>query len=107
MLKEINLQLNMAPGEIPESSKYLIGVDLIGDLEQHSLEDQQYWLFAIKAARAAGAQLLCMHHRTPTSTPTTSPTDGLQLNGDRWTWMAPSFQSLHLHQAFYGVIRPL
>merc|ERR1712085_40202 len=52
VMKEIERQLDMSMGLLPEDSRCLIEIDTT-TLHRGSSEDQQYWLFAIIAARLA------------------------------------------------------
>ena len=56
ILRKINAQLNSDPADIPDHSRYLLEIDHSNNIFDKSLEDQQYGLFAIKAARSAGAR---------------------------------------------------
>ena len=55
--KEIERQLDMGIGSLPEESRCLLEIDTT-NLYRGSSEDQQYWLFAIIAARQAARTAL-------------------------------------------------
>jgi hypothetical protein len=56
-MKEIERQLDMGMGSLPEESRCLLKIDTT-NLYRGSSEDQQYWLFAIIAARQAAEAAL-------------------------------------------------
>lgn len=53
VLKEIERLADTNPDEVPEESKFLLEFDF-DRLYRSKLEDQQYWVIAVKAARKAG-----------------------------------------------------
>ena len=57
VMKEIERQLDMGMGSLPEDSRCLLEIDTTM-LHRGSSEDQQYWLFAIIAARLAAEAAL-------------------------------------------------
>ena len=57
VMKEIERQLDMGMGSLPEDSRCLLEIDTT-ILYRGSSEDQQYWLFAIIAARQAAKAAL-------------------------------------------------
>ena len=59
VLKEIERQLEMGMGSLPEESRCLLEIDTT-NLYRGSSEDQQYWLFAIIAARQAAEAALSL-----------------------------------------------
>ena len=57
ILKEIERQLNLGVGSLPPESRCLLEIDT-SELSSRKTEDQQYWLYAIIAARQAGVRAL-------------------------------------------------
>ena len=54
MVKEVNRQRLIGKVAMAEEDKWMLEIDL----DQSSMEDQQYWLHAVEAARQAGAHAL-------------------------------------------------
>ncbi len=46
----------MSPEDIPEESKFLLEINF-GDLTKSHIENQQYWIIALRAAITAGRRL--------------------------------------------------
>ena len=57
VMKEIERQLELGLNNLPPESKFLLEIDTT-DLMSSEIESQQYWLFSIEAARAAGERAM-------------------------------------------------
>ena len=66
IMKEIERQLSVDICNLPPECKCLLEIDT-SELMEKSTENQQYWLFAIEAARIAGERALKLSHRKTTS----------------------------------------
>lgn len=55
VLKEIEVLADTNPDEVPEESRFLLEVDF-DRLYRSTIENQQYWVVALKAAKVAGSR---------------------------------------------------
>ena len=55
-MKEIESLMDTRPEDVPSESRFLLEFDY-DKLQQSHLENQQYWVLAIKAARRAGRRV--------------------------------------------------
>ena len=56
-MKEIKRQLNMGVDAIADEDRWMLEIDVC-KLKEKSLAEQQYWLYAVEAARQAGTRTL-------------------------------------------------
>jgi hypothetical protein len=66
IMKEIERQLDLGLNNLPPESKFLLEIDTT-DLMSSEIESQQYWLFSIEAARAAGERAMKLSKGKTTS----------------------------------------
>ena len=57
LMKEIERQLDMGVDAIADEDRWMLEIDAC-ELKEKSLADQQYWLYAVEAARQAGTRAL-------------------------------------------------
>ena len=62
VLEQIEELMDMDPRDIPEDSKFLLEFDF-DRLRTSDLENQQYWVFAVQAARKAGKRAAALGRR--------------------------------------------
>jgi hypothetical protein len=66
ILKEIDKLSQLDPNDIPPGSRYLLEMDF-STVRNSSLDEQSYWVLAMKAARKAGRRAAARRRRTPAS----------------------------------------